>query len=87
MNQLKEKPYLVFFGLFFILTLLPHFFLLERSVATAMGLFSLVLLAIGVRMRHKMSPITLPKNQRLVVIGLQIILTLIMFLIMFWLMS
>lgn len=87
MNHLKEKPYLIFFGLFFILSLLPHLFLIDRQTAIAMGLFSLLFLAIGIRMRHKIHPLTLPKNQRLTVIGLQIILTLITFLIMFWLMT
>jgi len=87
MNHIKEKPYLIFFGLFFILTLLPHVFLIERQATIAMGLFSLLFLAIGIRMRHKTHPVALPKNQRLTVIGLQIILTLILFLILFWLMT
>ena len=83
----RERPYLIFFALFVILSFLPNLFEMERSHGLMMAGASIVSFFIGVYLRHKVRPIELPRNQRLVVIGLQIVITVVVLAIMLWIMS
>jgi len=87
MTSIKEKPYVFFFGLFFILSILPHFLLIDQSTTISMGVASLVSLGFGLHMRQKMHPISLPKKHRLTISVLQIILVVILSFLLFWLMT
>ena len=87
MFNFKEKPYLIFFVLFAVLSFLPHFVQMGRTTGLIMAVGSIVSFFIGVFLRHRVRPIELPRNQRLVVIGLQILITVIVIAIMFWVMS
>ena len=86
-DRLKERPYLIFFALFVILSVVPHVFAMDRTLGIYVAIASIVSFFIGVYFRHRVSPIALPKGQKLVVIALQVVISAVVLLILFWLMS